>query len=194
MLSYFQTKNNNVKQFVIDFAFNEITYDFKINDNLKMFFDLSSKNFNRLKLIKREKIEIVMIFVNVINKTRYNLYYKIFDDLFKIDSMMYLRFHQNYTISKLFNKKFFNQKINFFKILKIVKIFKQTFRLKLSSIIKIHFVIFIAQLKFVTFDLNSYNKLLKNNSSSIKKNNFDSKILYYEIKRLLNKRINRNQF
>ena len=120
ILSYFQTKNNNVKQFIIDFAFNEITYDFKVNDNLKMFFDLFSKNFNRLKLIKDEKIEIVMIFVNVINKTRYDLYHKIFDDSFKIDSMMYLRFHQNYTISKLFNKKLFNQKMNSFKTLKIV--------------------------------------------------------------------------
>ena len=169
MLSYLQTKNNNVKQFVIDFTLNEITYDFKINDNLKMFFDLSSKNFNRLKLIKREKVEIVMTFVNVINKTRYDLHYKIFDDSFKIDSMMYLRFYQNYTISKLFNKKFFNQKINFFKILKIVKVFKQTFRLKNFFVMKIHFVVFIAQLKSTTFDLNSYNKLLKSNSSSIKK-------------------------
>ena len=42
ILSYLQTKSNNVKQLFIDFAFNELAYDFKINDPLDMLVDLFS--------------------------------------------------------------------------------------------------------------------------------------------------------
>ena len=192
ILSFLQTKNNNVKHNVIDFAFNELTYEFKINDTFEMLFDLSSKNFNRLRQIKRKKVESIMIFVNVISKTRYDLHYKIISDVFKFDFMIYFRFHQNYTISNLINKKFSNQKIDFFKILKSIDKSKQTYRLKLSSIMKIYSVIFIAQLKSITSKSNSYNKHVKNNSSFVEKKNSHSETPLYEIKRLFDKRISRN--
>ena len=137
-------KNNNVKHVIINFAFNELIYEFKINNTLKMLFNLFLKNFNRLRQIKREKIEFVIIFVNIINKIRYDLYYKFINNVFKFDFMIYFCFYQNYTILNLINKKFSNQKVDFFKMLKSIDKFKQTYRLKLSLIIKIYSMIFIA--------------------------------------------------
>ena len=159
-----------------------------------MLFDLSSENFNRLRQIKRKEIESAMIFVNAINKTRYDLHHKVINDVFKSDFMIYLRLHQDYTISNLTNKKLSNQKIDFFKILKLIDKSKQTYRLKLSSIMKIHSIIFIAQLKSTTSKSNSYNKHVENNSSSIEKKNSHSETSLYEIKRLFDKRISKNQF
>ena len=140
-----------------------------------MLFDLSSKNFSRLRQIKRKKVESAMIFANVISKTRYDSHHKVISDVLKSDFMIYFRFHQNYTISDLVNKKFSNQKIDFFKILKSIDKFKQAYRLKLSSVMKIHSIIFIAQLKSITSESNSYNRHVDNNSSSIEKKNFIQK-------------------
>ena len=142
MTSYLQNENNNVIYVIIDFVLNELTYEFKINDKLNMLTNLSSKNFDRLRLIKK-KIETVMIFINAINKTRYNAHHKTIILTIKIDFLIYLRLHQKHIISNLINKKLFNQKIDFFKILKVIKRFKQIYRLKLSSIIKIHSIMSI---------------------------------------------------
>ena len=193
IFSYLQIESNNVKHFFIDFASNELIYDFKINDVTNMFNDLSSKNYNRLKFIKREEIESIMTFVNVISKTRYDLHHKIINNVIEIDFMIYLRFHQNYIISNLFNKKLFNQRVKSFKMLKTIDKVKQIYRLKLFSIMKIHSVIFITQLKSATSDIDFYERIVDKNSSSIKKENFHSKTFHYEIKRLLNKRMSRNQ-
>ena len=55
MLLFLQVKNNNVKHVIIDFTLNELFYDFKVNNTLKMLFDLLLKNFSCLRLIKRKK-------------------------------------------------------------------------------------------------------------------------------------------
>ena len=140
-----------------------------------MLFNLFLKNFNRLRQIKRKKIEFVMIFVNIISKARYDLHYKFINNVFKFNFIIYFRFHQNYTISNLINKKLSNQKVDFFKILKSIDKFKQTYRLKLSLIMKIYSIIFIAQLKSIILKLNLYNKRVENNSSSIEKKKFIQK-------------------
>ena len=83
--------------------------------------------------------------------------------------------------------------MNFFKILK--KIDTLIYRLELLSIIKIHSIIFIIQLKSIsTFNVNFYRRSrfdveypplvqLKNN------NNSKNSIKLYEIEQLLNRRI-----
>ena len=76
ILLYLQTKSNNVKQLSIDFVFNELAYDFKINDTFDMLVDLFSQNYQRLRQIKRKNVEIVMTFVNVVNKIRYDQNYR----------------------------------------------------------------------------------------------------------------------
>ena len=57
---------------------------------------------------------------------------------------------------------------------------------------KIHFVVSIAQLKSITRDTNSYDKIVDKNSSSIHEKQFIAlieQISLYEIERLLNRRI-----
>ena len=101
-----------------------------------------------------------MIFVNAINKTRYNVYHKTIISTIQIDFLIYLRLYQKYIISSLINKKLFNQRVDFFKVIEIVNKLKQIYRLKLSSIIKIHSIMSIIQLKFVIFDIDFYNRML----------------------------------
>ena len=142
-----------------------------------MLSDLSFENYNRLKLIKRKKVKSIMTFVNVINKTRYDLHHKIINSVIEVDFMIYLRFHQNYIISNLFNKKLFNQRIKSFKMLKTIDKSKQIYRLKLFFVMKIHSVIFITQLKSITSNIDFYERVVDRNSSSIKKKNFIQKRL-----------------
>ena len=61
-----------MKQLFIDFIFNKLAYDFKINDSFDIFVDLLSQNYQCLRQIKRKNVEIIMTFVNVVNKVRYN--------------------------------------------------------------------------------------------------------------------------
>ena len=60
-------------------------------------------------------------------------------------------------------------------MLKSIDKFKQTYRLKLSSIIKIYSIIFIAQLKLIILKLNLYNKRVESNSSLIEKKNIQKR-------------------
>ena len=69
ILSYLQTESNNVKQIFIGFVFNELAYNFKINDSLDMLADLFSQNYQRLRQIKKKDAEIVMTFANVVSKS-----------------------------------------------------------------------------------------------------------------------------
>ena len=105
--------------------------------------------------------------------------------------LIYLRLHQGYTIFDLFNKKLFNQRVGFFKILKTIDN-NQTYRLQLFSIMRIHSMIFITQLKSITFDSNSYDKEISDPFLIINEYiNID--VSSYEIERLLNKRVIKNK-
>ena len=199
---YLQTKNNNIIYVIINYAFNELTYEFKMRDIIKMLANLFSKNFNRLRFIKREKAKIAITFVNALNKVKYDLYYKIITFVIETKFMIYLQLHQKYTISNLTNKKLSNQRINFFKIIKAVEKSKQIYRLKLSLIMKIHSIISIAQLKSATLKSNLYNKFIERNFLLITKTHSaitktKTKLIrqtfLYKIERFINKRITRNQ-
>ena len=130
-----------------------------------------------------------MTFANAISKSRYDQAHHVMK--LASESLIYLRLHQDYTIFDLFNKKLFNQRVDFFKILKTVDN-NQIYRLQLLLIMKIHSMIFIAQLKSVTFDLNSYDRKISDFFLMINKYiNID--VSSYEVKRLLNKRVIRNK-
>ena len=51
------------------------------------------KNFNRLRFIKREKTKIAIPFVSVLNKVKYDFYYKIITFVIEIKFIIYLRLH-----------------------------------------------------------------------------------------------------
>ena len=158
-----------------------------------MLSDLSLENYSRLRLIKREEAESIMTFASAISKTRYDLHHKTISNAIEVDFMIYLRLHQSYTISDLFNKKLFNQRVEPFKVLKAVGKSKQVYRLKLFPVMKIHPVIFIAQLKSATSGTDSYERAVGRNSPSVEKENSHSEASHYEVERLLDKRMSRNQ-
>ena len=103
ILSFLQAENNNVIHVIIEYASNELAYDFQINDNLIMFVDFSSKNYSQLRQLKRENIKNIMIFANALNKIRYNAIHETIN--IKIGDNVYLCLHQSYIISKLINHK-----------------------------------------------------------------------------------------
>ena len=90
-----------------------------------MLVDFSSQNYDKLRLIKRENIEVIMTFVNVISKTRYDNKYKTLNDNIQSKFIIYLRLHQNYIIFDLINKKLFNQRVESFRIIESIDVFKQ---------------------------------------------------------------------
>ena len=184
-----QTKNNNVVHVIIEYAFNEFVYNFKINDTLNLLIDLFSKNYSQLRQLKRKNVEVAMIFVNVFSKIRYDEIHKILK--FNIDDKMYLRLHQNYIIFDLINHKLSKQRVKFFLI--IEKIDNLAFRLQLFSIMKIHSIIFITQLEFVTKNIDFYERIFRK-IVFVEKNDSNSTIFFYEIEQLIDKRIIREHF
>ena len=67
---------------------------------------------------------------------------------------IFLSLYYNYTLRDLKNKKISSQRAKLFKIIK--KINKLTYKLQLSLLIKIYFIISIAQLKSISSRFDSY--------------------------------------
>ena len=153
-----------------------------------MLANLLFKNYSQLRQIKRENVEAVMTFANALSKARYDEVHKALK--INVDDKVYLRLHHDYTIFDLFNHKLSKQRIKLFSV--IEKIDNLAFRLQLLSVMKIHSVVSIAQLKSVTRDTNSYDKIANKNSSSIHEKQsiaLIEQVSLYEIERLLNRRI-----
>ena len=134
-----------------------------------------------------------MTFANVVNKARYNQNHRIIINVIQPKFMIYLKFHQKYILLGLINKKLSNQRIELFKIIETMNKFKQAFKLKLSSIMKIHSVIFIAQLKSITSSSDSYNRNFVFDSSIVLNEHANIDVFFYEIERLIDKRIIKNK-
>ena len=87
--------------------------------------------------MKREQIEDIIIFVNTLTKTYYDKSHIALR--LTRDNITYLRLHHEYEISDLVNRKLYHQRIGSFKILEKIK--SLIYRLKLSSIMKIHSIV-----------------------------------------------------
>ncbi len=122
-----------------------------------------------------------MIFANVIMKIRYDKSHKFIK--IKLNDNVYLHLHHEYKISDIENRKLTLQRVRSFKILEMI-LNDLVCKLTLSSIMKIHSIISIAQLKSVFEDQNLYNRVQNDESSFIwKKNNQET--LKYEIEWLI---------
>ena len=188
VLSFLQVENNNVVHVTIEYSSNELIYEFKINDTLNMLTDLSFENYSQLRQIKRDDVDVAMTFVSAFSKARYDEIHRTMK--FKIDDKVYLRLHHDYTIFDLFNHKLTKQRMKSFSI--IEKIDNLVFRLQLFFVMKIHSVVSIAQLESATSNLDSYDRFVDRNSSSVQKKQSTALIKQtslYEIERLLNRRI-----
>ena len=160
-------------------------YDFRVKDIVKLLTDLSAENLDQLRLIKREKTDNVITFINAMSKIRYDNKYKVIN----LKSLTYLRLHHNYFIFDI-NLKLSNQRVDFFKIFD--KIENLIYKLKLSKIIRIHSIILITQLKSTSnLSKDLYHRALRI-SSPIEKKGFNIKFIIknplYEIDRLIDKR------
>ena len=147
VLSYIQFTINNSPSSVTDIAPNKLCYGFRVNDAIIMLLadpsDLSEKAFRKLRLAKREEADNVMIFASIIMKARYDL--KHLNVNLKEGDEVFLRLHNEYSIPGLSNRKLSQQRVGPFKVL--AKVDRLTYRLQLSSVMKIHSVISVAQLK-----------------------------------------------
>ena len=95
-------------------SLNEIFYNFNIYNIFDFLFDLPSKHFNYLHLLKREQVEKFLTFINVIIKAYYDKLYKLLN-LIK-GNTAYLRLHQNYKILNIMNHKLYQQRVDPFKV------------------------------------------------------------------------------
>ena len=191
VLNYLTISFNNVVNAIIDYVSNEFIYDFRVNNTLNLLKNLSTKNYDHLRQIKRDSTKKIIVFVNVMHKLRYDFAYK--NIKLTINNYVFLRLHVDYIIFELSNKKLNQQRVDSFKILKKINIL--IYWLQLSFVMKIHSMIFIIQLKFVsTFDNDFYQQIKQNaiNSLFVETKNNDKKsnlTFNYEIERLLNRRI-----
>ena len=136
--------------------------------------------------MKRKQVEDVIVFANTLIKTYYNKSH--ITMRLTRGNITYLRLHHGYGISSLVNRKLHHQRIGSFKILEKIK--SLAYHLKLSSIMKIHSIVSIIQLKFVSKN-DSYNRVRNTNLFMIKKKDenvdFDFVFKYksYKIEKLL---------
>ena len=114
IVSSFQFDFNNASNVFIDQTLNQLKFDFLFRDFIisltKSTINLSKLNF--LRFIYREKTFDVMSFVNAQMKFRYDNRHKSL--MLKVDDMIYLRFHKNYSLLNKFIKKLNNQYVESF--------------------------------------------------------------------------------
>ena len=177
--------NNNFNAF-IEFASNEIIYDFKVRDIISTFNQRNlSKEWttNKRKKYQAEANDAIA-FANVKMKIYYDFKHKSL--LLKSKKKTYFRLNKDY---KLFDhhKKLSQQKCEFFLIKKRVN--RLTYELKLSSTWNIHSVISIAQLESTSSTQDSYNKFRFHYSNAMKIEENTEHEKFYEVKQIFVKRI-----
>ena len=195
MLWKIQRYINNVNSITIDKNSNEIFYDFtsiQVFDLWKFFEDEqvneSSSKFNFFIVVRvRVKIIDFIVFAQMKIKRHYdNKHTSIY---MRENDYVFIKFHHDYDISftTVLESKYNQQYVKFFRILK--RIDKLTYRFDLFNHWRIHFVLFIVQLKSC-FDLttNLFNRSRLNHSNSVFVKKNIERVKSYEIERLINKR------
>ena len=116
-------------------------------------------------------------------KIRYDFRHKSID--LKTNQKIYIKFHRKYFQLDLKNRKYSKQRLKSISILK--KINRLIYKLKISKIWKIHFVISLIHLKSAFAEDDSYEKQkIKSNSIEI---DDDDDSDFYEIEKIIVKRV-----
>lgn len=184
VLLYLQFAMNNVISAIIKKNFNELMYDFKINDSLSLLFNELVDNFVNLRHIWRQEIQKAIDFAVIVVKSRYNNKHKFIE--LNVDTEIYLQLHREYVISELDNRKLLNQRVKSFIIKRRVN--NLTYELNLLLIMRIHLIISIAHLESLSFNADFYKRLSLNSDLLLIVTERDLNSVY-EIERLLNKQI-----
>ena len=180
IFSSIQAQFNNSFNTVIDLISNEMIYDFKIKNALFNITKINTVNAQDLS-IQRLKYQRKMIDAIVFATTKTKIYYDVRHTsiLLNENDYVYLRLNKNYKLSKRFNSKLSQQRCDFFKILQRVE--RLTYKLNLSSTWRVHSIIFIAQLKSILVDFDSYQRLRFHHSDSAKMKRNTNEYRFYEI-------------
>ena len=180
---------NNVSNVFINQTLNQLKFEISSRDlTFFVIFESQTKktiNLNLIKMIYRKKVVDVMFYVNVQMKLRYDDKHKSLK--LKIDDQIYLRLHHKYQLFNKSNKKFFNQYVELFLIKR--KIDQLIYELNLSSIFKIHSMMFVIQLKSIDAFENFYQRFKFDYSKSMNVEiQNEKKVFRYEIEKIVNKR------
>ncbi len=133
----------------------------------------------------RKKITDVIDFVNARFKIIYDDKHKFF--AFNSKDKIYLRFHREYILLKKSNHKLFNQRSNSYIIKR--KVENAVYELIFSQNARIHFVIFITQLKSTKDDSNFFDRFRSINSKFVEMKENTSTKKSYEFERILKEKI-----
>jgi hypothetical protein len=133
VLSFIQSSLNNFANAFIDLSSNELLYEFKIAESLNLLTRLDDDNLTTSieneREILRKKIEETIVFANAFMKIRYDSIRTSLDS--KVEDVVYLKLHKEYTQSEIFNRKFFKQRLESVKI--IEKIDKLVYKLEIPE-------------------------------------------------------------
>ena len=187
-LSSIQAQLNNSLNTVIDLVSNEMIYDFKIRDALFNITKINIVNAQDLST-QRLKYQQETTDATVFATTKAKIYYDVRHTsiLLKKDEYVYLRLNKEYKLSKRFNSKLSQQRCELFQILQRVE--RLAYKLNLSSTWRVHSVIFIAQLKSIFVDFDSYQRLRSHHSNSVEMKRDTNEYRFYEIDKLVSKKI-----
>jgi hypothetical protein len=190
LLFSIQTFMNNASNVSIELFSNEILYEFKVSEFLNLLNDTNAINakdndsftsLKKEKIILRNEAENAIVFANVAMKIRLDFIKKSFN--LNVKNFVYLKLHKEYTQLDLTNRKFNKQRLKSVKILE--KIEKLVYKLNISTIWKIHSVIFVIHLESNS-ESDLYDRESKNSKSV---ENVQETKNIYEIKRILIKRL-----
>ena len=186
ILSRFQSVLNN-SRFAFTFkSSNEVLYEFKSKQSLNFVANILEFDISKTKI----EIADAIIWSKLNQKRNYDKNHM--SMFLKKESYVYLRMHHEYFISLSNNMiaKWSQRRIKSFKVFK--KIENLTYRFEILADWKIHFVLSIQQLESISHDIDSYNRKSYDNSLAIDvEKDFDDE--FYEIEKLINKRIIRKR-
>ena len=193
LLFFVQTMMNNFQNVIIELFSHEILYEFKMLKTVNLLNNDQTRkrveNDNSFTMMKNEKNMLrkktfdAISFAQTMQKIRYDSKHK--ELILKKKNKMFLKLHKEYTQSDLKNRKFDKQRINSISV--FVKIKKLAYKLNISNIWKIHFVVSIIHLKFASEKKNFYKKKSVESESVETERNDEADI--YEMKRIVAKRI-----
>ena len=101
-LLFLSTVINNLTNAGTSFTPNELVYGFRIKDNLSLLYNLPVKDFNRIRIIKREEADDAIVFASVKNKIRYNAKYR--DILLEVGDKAFLVLYRGYKVNGTYRK------------------------------------------------------------------------------------------
>jgi hypothetical protein len=163
---------------------NEIVYGFISVNSLDMTKDIIA--FDSIRI--RKKIANILAWTQMQMKSQYDRKHQYLN--MRIDDYALLRLHKEYNISatKILEKKLSQQYADLFRILKKVR--NLAYRLKISNHWRIHSVIFVTQLESMSNPIkDSYSRSRPKESGPVKMKEDTVKIKFYEIDRLIDRRI-----